>query len=106
MMAKMRSLFLALLAALPAFAATVRFVAPAAGAPPYRVTFDFGTSLMAHRIVAYVRSHRFQQTDAGEVRTAAVGGETITVNLVEAPLRVQATSKATGTAKDFSVVEE
>ena len=140
MMAKMRSLFLALLAALPAFAATVRFVAPAAGSqvigataleistdaaevdrveffvdgtlvgvarrPPYRVTFDFGTSLMAHRIVAYVRSHRFQQTDAGEVRTAAVGGETITVNLVEVPLRVQATSKATVTAKDFSVVEE
>jgi hypothetical protein len=74
--------------------------------PPYRVTFDFGTSLQAHRVVAYVRSHRFQQTDAGEVRTAAIGGETITVNLVEVPLRVLATSQAAVAAKDFSVVEE
>ncbi|HYI10708.1 MAG TPA: Ig-like domain-containing protein [Thermoanaerobaculia bacterium] len=135
-----RSILLALLAALPAAAATVHFIAPAEGAqvigkttleiatdateidrveffvdetlvgvartPPYRVTFDFGTTLHVHHIVAYVRSHRFQQTDIGEVRTAAGGGETITVNLVEVPLRVHTTAVATVTPKDFTVVEE
>ena len=72
--------------------------------PPYRITYDFGTSLRSHRIVAHVRSHQFQQDDVAEVRTAAVGGESITVNLVEVPLRIRA--PAVVTAKDFSVSED
>lgn len=54
--------------------------------PPYRLTFDFGTSLQPHHIVAHVRSHGFQRDDIAELHTAALGGELITVNLVEVPL--------------------
>ncbi len=72
--------------------------------PPYRLTFDFGTSLQPHHIVVHVRSHGFQQDDVAEVRTAALGGESITVNLVEVPLRVRA--KGALTAKDLTVVED
>lgn len=71
--------------------------------PPYRFAYDFGVSLEPHHIVAYVRSRRFQQTDVAEVRTAAVGGETITVNLVEVPMRVHAPRKVT--ADDLTVAE-
>lgn len=71
---------------------------------PFRFKFDFGTSLQAHHIVAHVRSHHFQQDDVAEVRTAAVGGESITVNLVEVPLRVRAAGAVT--AKDLTVVED
>ena len=73
-------------------------------AAPYRLTFDFGTSLQARHIVAHVRSHGFRQNDVAEVRTAAVGGESITVNLVEVPLRVRA--PGTVTAADVTVVED
>ena len=73
-------------------------------AAPYRVAFDFGTSLQARHIVAHVRSHQFRQNDVAEVRTAAVGGESITVNLVEVPLRVRAPGTVTGT--DLTVVED
>ena len=73
-------------------------------AAPYRVAFDFGTSLQARHIIAHVRSHRFQQNDVAEVRTAAVGGESITVNLVEVPLRVR--GPGTVTATDLTVVED
>ena len=72
--------------------------------PPYRLTHDFGVSLQPHRIIANVRSHHFQQDDVAEVRTLAVGGETITVNMVEVPARVRATSEVA--AKDLRVVED
>ncbi|HEX6179230.1 MAG TPA: Ig-like domain-containing protein [Thermoanaerobaculia bacterium] len=72
--------------------------------PPYRFAHDFGVSLLAHHIVAHVRSQRFQRNDVAEVRTAAVGGETITVNLVEVPLRAHAERPVT--AKDLSIVED
>ncbi|HVR38270.1 MAG TPA: Ig-like domain-containing protein [Thermoanaerobaculia bacterium] len=71
---------------------------------PYRLVFDFGTSLQPHHIVAHVRSHRFRQDDIAEVRTAAVGGESITVNLVEVPLRVRAPGAVT--AKDLNIAED
>jgi von Willebrand factor type A domain/Bacterial Ig domain len=72
--------------------------------PPYRLSYDFGMSLQPHHIVAHVRSQRFRQDDVAEMRTAAVGGETITVNLVEVPLRIQA--PGTVTAKDLTLVED
>ncbi len=71
---------------------------------PYRVTFDFGTSLQARHIVAHVRSPSFRQDDVAEIRTAAVGGESITVNLVEVPIRVRA--PGTVTATDLTVIED
>ena len=71
---------------------------------PYRLMHDFGASLAPHRIVAHVRSHRFQQDDVAEVRTLAVGGETITVNMVEVPARIRATGPVS--AKDLRIVED
>jgi len=133
-----RAFAVLLLFALPANAASVRFITPRDGAQvigattlevttdatevdrvefvvdgtlagvartaPYRFRFDFGTSPQAHRIVAHVRSHRFQQDDVAEVRTAALGGESITVNLVEVPIRMRATGDIS--ASDFRVVED
>lgn len=72
--------------------------------PPYRFRFDFGATLEPHHIVAHVRSHRFQQDDVAELRTAAVGGESITVNLVEVPMRIRSDDRVT--AKDLTVVED
>jgi hypothetical protein len=126
------------LLALPAAAASVRFVTPSDGAqvigatvlevatdataidrveffvdgtlvgvvrtPPYRLTYDFGTSLQSRRIVAHVRSQNFQRDDVAEVRTAAIGGESITVNLVEVPVRIRAPEVVK--AKDLTVVED
>jgi hypothetical protein len=74
-----------------------------ARAAPYRLAFDFGTSMQSRHLVAHVRSHQFRQDDVAEVRTA-VGGESITVNLVEVPLRVRA--PGTVTAADLTVVED
>ena len=71
--------------------------------PPYRFSFDFGTSLQAHHIVAHVRSHRFRDDDVAEIRTAAMG-ESITVNMVEVPLRVHAPGPVT--EKDLTIVED
>jgi hypothetical protein len=71
---------------------------------PYRLNYDFGASLAPHHIVAHVRSHHFQQDDVAEVRTLAVGGETITVNMVEVPMRVRA--NGTVSAKDLRVFED
>jgi len=72
--------------------------------PPYRVSYDFGTSLQPHTILVRVRSHGFQQEEVAELHTAALGGESITVNLIEVPLRVRA--KGAVTAKDLTVVED
>jgi len=79
-------------------------LAGVARTPPYRITYDFGESLQPHHIVAHVRSHRFQQDDVAGVHTLAVGGETMTVNLVEVPLRIRAPGVVT--AKDFTVIED
>jgi hypothetical protein len=73
-------------------------------AAPYRLTYDFGTSLQSHHIVAHVRSQRFQRDDVAEVRTAAVGGESITVNLVEVPIRIRAPDVVK--AKDLTILED
>jgi hypothetical protein len=58
--------------------------------PPFRISHDFGTSLDSHRIVAHVRSNHFRNDDTAEVRTAALSaGESISVDLVEIPLRLR-----------------
>ena len=79
-------------------------LAGVARTPPYRLKYDFGTSLQPHRIVAHVRSHHFQQDDVAVVQTLAVGGETITVNMVEVPMRVRASGEVR--AADLRVVED
>ena len=71
---------------------------------PYRMRFDFGTSLQSRHIVAHVRSHGFTRDDVAELRTGAVGGESITVRLVEVPLRVLAPQAVT--PKDLTVIED
>jgi hypothetical protein len=58
--------------------------------PPYRIAHDFGTSLESRRVMAKVFSNNFTKTDFGSVITSALSaGESITVDLVEVPLRVR-----------------
>jgi hypothetical protein len=72
--------------------------------PPFRVTHDFGPSLDSHRIVAHVRSNHFRNDDTAEVRTAALSaGESMSVDLVEIPLRIR--SSGAVTASDLQVTE-
>jgi hypothetical protein len=57
---------------------------------PYRIAHDFGATLAAHEIVARVYSNNYRSIDAASVNTLAAGGESLTVDLVEVPLRVRA----------------
>ena len=57
---------------------------------PYRVAFDFGTNLDARRISVTVLSDRYRKKESVEIVTAALtAGESISVDLVEVPLRVR-----------------
>jgi hypothetical protein len=57
---------------------------------PYRIAFDFGTSLDARRITAKVWSGGFKTSEETSITTAAlVAGETYNVDLVEVPLQVR-----------------
>lgn len=57
---------------------------------PYRIAHDFGTSLESRRVMAKVFSNGYKNTDYGSVITSALtAGESITVDLVEVPLRVR-----------------
>ena len=59
--------------------------------PPYRIAFDFGSNLPSREIAAKVLSNGFRTTDQAKIRTAALtAGESISVDLVEVPLRVRA----------------
>jgi hypothetical protein len=72
--------------------------------PPFRVSHDFGSSLSSHRIVAHVRSNHFRSDDTAEIRTAALSaGESMSVDLVEIPLRIR--SSGAVTASDLQVTE-
>ena len=63
---------------------------------PFRVSHDFGTSLDSHRIVAHVRSNHFRNDDTAEIRTAALSaGESMSVDLVEIPLRIRSSGPVT-----------
>ena len=60
---------------------------------PYRITHDFGTSLDAHNVSAKVFSDGYKNVETAHIATAALSaGETISVDLVEVPVRVRASS--------------
>jgi Mg-chelatase subunit ChlD len=57
---------------------------------PYRIAFDFGTSLAARTITAKVWSAGFKSSETASVTTAALtAGDTLNIDLVEVPLRVR-----------------
>lgn len=60
---------------------------------PYRIAFDFGTSMNARTITAKVWSNGYTTTEMATVTTAALtANETLDVDLVEVPMRVRTTS--------------
>ncbi|HYK05071.1 MAG TPA: VWA domain-containing protein [Thermoanaerobaculia bacterium] len=59
---------------------------------PYRIAFDFGTSLTARTVSAKVWSGGFQSSQSAGVTTAALTvNDTLDIDLVEVPLRVRST---------------
>jgi hypothetical protein len=72
--------------------------------PPYRIAFDFGTSPASRRIAARVFWDGYRSVEEVTINTAALtSGESITVDLVEVPMRVR--SARTVTAQDLRVRE-
>lgn len=68
-------------------------LAGVARTPPYRVAFDFGTSLTARRLSATVWSNGFQRSEQATVLTAGMSAsDTLHVDLVELPVRVRSSS--------------
>ena len=58
--------------------------------PPFRIAFDFGTSLRARTVTATVWSHGFKTSEQSSVLTAALtANDTLHVEIVELPLRVR-----------------
>jgi hypothetical protein len=57
---------------------------------PYRVMYDFGTTPAGHEIVAKVFSNGYRTMESVQLVTASTAGDSITVDLVEVPLRVHA----------------
>lgn len=58
---------------------------------PYRVSYDFGTSLAARTITAKVWTNNFRSSETASITTAAMtANDTLDVDLVEVPLRVRA----------------
>lgn len=58
--------------------------------PPYRVAFDFGTSMAARRITARVWTNGFKASESATIVSAAMtANETLDVDVVEVPLRVR-----------------
>jgi len=57
---------------------------------PWRIAHDFGTSVEPHTVAAVVWSNGYKTSERAVVRTAAiVAGDSVTVDLVEVPLRVR-----------------
>ncbi|HEX6101276.1 MAG TPA: Ig-like domain-containing protein [Thermoanaerobaculia bacterium] len=72
--------------------------------PPFRIAYDFGTSLTARTITAKVWSNGFRTSESASVTTAALtANDTIDVDLVEIALRVR--SSRTVKASDLKVRE-
>ncbi len=72
--------------------------------PPYRIAFDFGTSLAARTVSAKVWSGGFKSSQSTTVTTAALTvNDTLDIDLVEVPLRVRSTR--TLAAEDLRVRE-
>jgi hypothetical protein len=58
--------------------------------PPYRIAFDFGTSLERRTITAKVWSNGFRTSETAAVTTAALtANDTLNIDLVEIPLRAR-----------------
>ncbi len=56
---------------------------------PYRIAFDFGTSLAPRTITAKVWSPGFKSSETASVTTAALSAsDTLNIDLVEVPLRI------------------
>ncbi|HYR28622.1 MAG TPA: Ig-like domain-containing protein, partial [Thermoanaerobaculia bacterium] len=71
---------------------------------PYRVMFDFGTSLAARTITAKVWSNGYKTSETASVVTAAMtANDTLNVDLVEVPVRVRSSKRVT--AADLRVRE-
>lgn len=65
---------------------------------PYRIVFDFGTSLAARTVTAKVWSNGYKTSETARVITAAMtANDTLNVDLVEVPLRVRS-AKTIGAA--------
>ena len=72
--------------------------------PPYRIAYDFGTTLAARRVTAKVWSNGFKASESASVTTAALtANDTIDVDLVEVALRVR--SNRTLRPMDLRVTE-
>jgi hypothetical protein len=58
--------------------------------PPYRIAFDFGTTLVPRNITAKVWTGGFQSSESASVVTAALtANDTLNIDLVEVPLRAR-----------------
>lgn len=72
--------------------------------PPYRIAYDFGTSLERRTITAKVWSNGFRSSETAAVTTAALtAGDTLNIDLVEIPLRARSARMLT--ASDLRVRE-
>jgi Mg-chelatase subunit ChlD len=68
-----------------------RVLAGVARQAPYRIAYDFGTTLTSREITAKVFSNGYRNTESSTIATAALtAGESINVDLVEVPLRIRA----------------
>lgn len=56
--------------------------------PPYRIAYDFGTTLAPRTITAKVWSNGYKSSESASVITSA--GDVLNIDLVEVPLRVRA----------------
>ncbi|HJQ37225.1 MAG TPA: Ig-like domain-containing protein [Thermoanaerobaculia bacterium] len=56
--------------------------------PPYRIAYDFGTTLAPRTITAKVWSNAYKTSESASVITSA--GDVLNIDLVEVPLRVRA----------------
>lgn len=71
---------------------------------PFRIAYDFGTSLTARTVMAKVWSDGFRASESASVVTAAfTSNDTLDVDLVEVPLRLR--SSRTPKASDLRVRE-
>jgi Mg-chelatase subunit ChlD len=75
-----------------------------ARARPFRIVHDFGTSAEARHIVAKVWSNGFTSVESVEIVTTAISAsESLTVDMVEVPMRIRASRPVK--ASDFRVRE-
>ena len=58
--------------------------------PPYRIAYDFGTTLTARTVSAKVWSNRYKNSESASITTAALtANDTLTVDVVEVPVRIR-----------------